>query len=235
MFAGVAITGLGLLLLARTTSLLTFYGSFILIALSISTCSGVVPMTLVGKWFEKRVTIATGIVVCGSALGGLLVPVVSRLIDMFDWRTTMSIVGLGAWVILLPLSLLIRQKPQQHGYSPDNGMDEELVSGDGLPSAQRTGVNIGVRQALESRAFWHIALGLGCMYLVIGAVSAHIMPYLSTIGITRSNASLVASSLPLTSIMGRLSFGWLGDRFDRRWATASMENRFENRFPWEMS
>lgn len=221
IFAGAAIAGLGLLLLGRVTSLLTFYGSFILIAVSTSTCTGVVPMTVVGKWFEKRVATATGIVVCGAALGGLLVPVVSQIIDMFGWRMAMSILGLGAWFILLPLSLVVRQKPQGHGYSPDSDMGGKLVSSEGMPSAQSTEVDIGVRQVLKSRVFWHIALGLGCNFLVIGTVLAHVMPYLSTVGVARSSASLVASALPLTSIIGRIGFGWLGDRFDRRWVTAS--------------
>ncbi|MFC1902180.1 MFS transporter [Chloroflexota bacterium] len=47
------------------------------------------------------------------------------------------------------------------------------------------------------------------------------MPYLSTIDIDRQTASLVASAVPLVSICGRLSFGWLGDRYDKRWVTAA--------------
>ncbi len=221
IFAGVAVCGLGFLLLSRMTSPFTFYGSFILVAVGTSTCGGVVPMTVVGKWFEKRVTIATGIVVCGVACGGILVPAVSRIIDIFEWRAAMLIIGLGAWVMLLPLSLVIRDKPQQHGDSSDGDADEKLVSGDGLPSLTGTEVDIGVSQALKSRAFWHIALGLMCHMLLVNAVITHVMPYLSTTGIARSTSSLVASAIPLTSIAGRLSFGWLGDRFDKRWVTAA--------------
>ena len=32
---------------------------------------------------------------------------------------------------------------------------------------------------------------------------------------------MVASAVPLVSIGGRLSFGWLGDRLDKRWLTAA--------------
>jgi MFS family permease len=47
-------------------------------------------------------------------------------------------------------------------------------------------------------------------------VLTHIMPYLSSIGITRTTSSILASAVPLVTIFGRLGFGWLGDRFNKR-------------------
>lgn len=218
IFSGIAIFGLSLLLFSRINSLVMFYGVFILMAAGMSTCSGVLPMTVTGYWFRRKVSIATGIVVCGVALGGLLVPLVTRLIDIFKWRVAMTILGVGTLVIFLPLSLLVRHKPEQYGYLPDGDVSTKLK--DRTP-AQDTEIGIGVKQALKSSAFWHIALGLMCAYLVVGAVTTHVMPYLSTIGISRSTSSLVAGAVPLTSILGRLSSGWFGDRFDKRLVTAS--------------
>jgi MFS family permease len=37
---------------------------------------------------------------------------------------------------------------------------------------------------------------------------------------SRSGAALVATSIPLLSIIGRLGFGWLGDIFDKRYVMA---------------
>jgi MFS family permease len=42
------------------------------------------------------------------------------------------------------------------------------------------------------------------------------MPYLSSVGINRTTSSLVASALPLASILGRLGFGWVGDRLKKK-------------------
>jgi len=220
VFAGAAIMGLGLLLLSRINSLTTFYGAYFLIAVGTSTCIGVVPMATVGNWFRKRATTATGILVSGTALGGLLVPLATRLIDMLGWRTTMAIFGFGAWGILLPLSLLFRHKPEQYGYLPDGDSSKNPLAGGGQPSAQGAELDIGVKQALKSRAFWHIAMGLMCHMLAMMSVVTHVMPYLRSIGIARSSSSLVASAIPLTSILGRLGFGWLGDRFDKKRITA---------------
>ena len=220
IFAGATIMGIGLLLLSRTTSLAMFYSSFILISTAVSISVGVVPMTVVGNWFHKRVSLATGIVVSGVATGGLLVPVVTKIIDTFKWRGAMTIFGLGAWVILLPLSLLVRHKPEQYGYLPDGEASRTIDVDEGQTSAQYNEVDVSVKQALKSRVFWHISLGMVCHFLVAIAVTTHVMPYLSSIGIPRMTSSLIASVLPLVTIGGRLGFGWFGDKFDKRRITA---------------
>jgi sugar phosphate permease len=220
IFAGATIMGLGLLLLGRTNSLAMFYGSFILISTAVSISVGVVPMTVVGNWFRKRVSLATGIVVSGVATGGLLVPLVTRIIDTYQWRGAMTIFGLGAWVILLPLSLLVRHRPEQYGYLPDGEVSRKLDVDEGQTSAQYNEVDVNVKHALKGRVFWHIALGMACHFLVAIAVITHVMPYLSSIGISRMTASLVAMVIPLVTIGGRIGFGWFGDRFDKRRVTA---------------
>jgi len=112
VFSGAVIVGLGLLLLSRINSLVAFYRVFILIGLGKSTCIGVVPIASVNNWFQRKATIATGILVSGTAVGGLMVILATRLIDIFEWRMAMMILGFGAWGILLPLSLLFRHKPE---------------------------------------------------------------------------------------------------------------------------
>lgn len=220
VFAGITLIGLGLFLLSRVTSLAMFYGVFILLSIGISACSSIILMTVVGHWFRKKVSTASGIAISGSAMGGLLVPLVTRMIDIFKWRVTMMILGLGAWVIFLPLSLIIRHKPEQYGYLPDGDVAKNLVSSQGLTSVQSNEVDVGVKQAIKSKAFWHISVGVACHALVAIAVVTHVMPYLSTLDIARLTASLAASAIPLISILGRISFGWFGDKYNKRQVAA---------------
>ena len=215
-FGGTALLGVGLMLLSRTTSLGMFYGAFALVAMGISGLSPTVVMTAAANWFRRKVGIATGIMASGFALGGLLVPVVVRLIDVFDWRTAIFVLGLSMWVIGLPLSLLLRHKPEQYGYLPDGEQGNAVIPYEGPAPAQTYEVDIGAKQALKSRAFWHMALAMTFQYLPISAVVVHVMPYLSSVGIVRSTSSLVATAIPLASIIGRLGSGWLGDKFDKR-------------------
>ncbi len=216
IFAGGFLIGLGLLLLSRTNSIVTFYFAFFLMATGLGSCTGFMLTTVVGNWFRRRISLVSGIALCGGAVGGLLVPLVTRLIDIFDWRTAMVIIGGAAWCIILPLSLMVRHKPEQYGYLPDGDKIMDPVSLSVSASARNTETNIGIKQILKNRAFWHISLGFMCHYLVVSAVLTHIMPYLSSIDISRSSSSFVASGLSLISILGRISFGWFGDKFNNK-------------------
>jgi sugar phosphate permease len=216
LFGGLIITGLGLMLLSRTTSLGMFYGAFALLAIGMSTCSSTVLMTAVANWFRKKIGIAMGIMICGYGCSGLLVPVIVNLVDMYELQKAIAILAIGLLAVCLPLSLLVRHKPEHYGYQPDGEAETTVVLNTSLAQAETAETDIGTRQALKSRTFWHIALALLCQAMILSTVVTHVMPYLSSIDIPRARSSLIAMAIPLTSISGRLGLGWLGDRFDKR-------------------
>lgn len=216
VFAGSILIGLGLLILSRVNTLSMFYLAFIVMATGMSACSATVLTTAVANWFRKRAAIAMGIVASGFGLGGLLVPLVTWLVDTFDWRTAMFSLGLGMLIIIMPLSLIIRHKPEQYGYLPDGNADNAVKNSGSQTFTASAETNIPARQALRSRAFWHIGLAAMCHVFVGSAIVTHVMPYLSSVKIIRSTSSLVALLLPVVSVSGRLSVPWLGDRFGEK-------------------
>jgi MFS family permease len=213
IFGGVLITVLGLLLLSQTASLPMFYGAFVLTSIGLSGTGSTVTVTAVANWFRRRVAIATGITICGYGFGGLLLPLIVRLIDLYDWRTMLVILASGMLVIGLPLSLVVRHKPEQYGYLPDG----EATSLPTVDVQRVVDVDVSARQALRSRAFWHIALGLMPNFIAVVTVVTHVMPYLSSLGMVRATSGLVATAIPLFSVVGRLGFGWLGDKLPKKW------------------
>jgi MFS family permease len=125
-------------------------------------------------------------------------------------------------VMILPLSLLFRHKPEQYGYFLDGEKRGTVASADEPDSWETAEVEVRVKQALRSGIFWRLALSRMYHMITMAAIITHVMPYLSSIGINRSQSSLVATVIPLMSIFGRLGFGWLGDKFNRKLvATAS--------------
>jgi MFS family permease len=215
MFGGTILIGLGLILVTYTTTLGMFYVAFGLMGIGISGASATVLMTAIAHWFRRKVGMATGIMASGFALGALLVPVIVRLIDVFDWRTTFLILAISIWVIGLPLSLLVRHKPEQYGYLPDGEQNNTVITHVNPATKQTDEVDSGAKQALKSRSFWHIGLALAFHYLVVSTVVVHVMPFLSSVGIARSTSSMVATAVALTSVIGRLLSGWLGDRYSK--------------------
>ena len=207
---------LALLLFSRITALWQFYGCFVLIAAGMSTLSGVLPMTVVGYWFRRKVAIATGIAASGVVLAGLLIPLITRVIDIFGWRASVLAFGLGALVVILPLSFIVRHKPEQHGYSPDGDSEVNPVHGKDETLNRSTEDIIEVKQAVKSSSFWLISIAFLTNVLAVSGVITHFMPFSSTVNISRSVSSFFAGLIPVMSILGRLGFGWVGDRFGKK-------------------
>ncbi|MDD5082011.1 MAG: MFS transporter, partial [Dehalococcoidales bacterium] len=221
IFVGAIIAAIGLVLLSRTTSLLMFYGAFIFMALGTSCCGMTVLATSVANWFRKKVGLATGIAVCGFGFSGLIIPVMVKLIDAIGWRLTMAWMGAGMIAIILPLSLVFRHKPEQYGLRPDGDpievtvtvADSARVPDAGTVAAVKSKSKVKVSDILKNNVFWRISISFMFNILLINAAVTHVMPYLSGIGIDRELAGLVAMAIPLSSVGGRLSFGWIADRF----------------------
>ena len=221
IFSGAVITALGLFMISRTTSLATFYGAFALIAIGMSATTLTVLMTAIANWFRLKIGIASGIAMSGFGFSGLMVPLIVRLIEVYDWRTTMVILAAGMLIIVLPLSFVFRHRPEHYGYLPDGRKEVPVTPGINATQPQTAELNIQARHALKAITFWRIALTFLIHAMLISTVITHIMPYLSSIGINRSRASLVAMILPILSVGGRLSFGWLGDKYGRRHTVAA--------------
>jgi MFS family permease len=217
IFSGVITVGFGLILLSLTRSLAMFYGSFILLAFGAGGCTSVVTMTAVANWFKKNVGIAFAVMASGFGASGLIVPLIVRLIDGYGWRTALIILGLGMWALGIPLSFVIRNKPEQYGYLPDGKLADGRIS---EYEIQHEKVEISFRKALKKRSFLYLNLAEVMRFMVLTAVVLHIMPYLGSMGMSRPTAGLVAAAIPLFSIIGRFGFGWLGDVFDKRYVIA---------------
>lgn len=216
MFFGSGIfIGAGLIILSGIHTLAGFYGGFTFIAIGISACSPVSANVVAINWFRRRLGLAMGILSAGSAFGGIMLPMIIKLIDAFGWRQALFILGIGSLVISLPLSLVIRHKPEPYGYAPDG--DAVIPA----PVSQIKHVevplpDIGVKKALTSRTFWFLTLAFTFQYITISAVLAHIMPFLNTVNIARSTAGFFAAAIPLISMVGRLGSGWLSDKMNRK-------------------
>jgi len=220
IFWGTITVGSGLILLSRTQSLAMFYGSFLLIAFGAGGCAMVVTMAAVANWFHKNVGIALGVMASGVGASGLMVPLIVQLIGVSGWRTTVIILGLGMWILGIPLSFVIRNRPEQYGYLPDG-----ISPSDRMPNLenQDTGVKaveIGFKEALKKRSFLYLIIVEAIRMMIVAAVIIHVMPYLSSLGLPRVTAGLVAGAIPLFSIIGRFGFGWLSDVFDKGYVMA---------------
>ncbi len=217
IFFGTIVVGFGLILLSRTQSLTIFYASFLLIAFGAGGCTLVVSMAVVANWFRRKVGIALGVMMSGVGASGVIVPIIVYLIDVYGWRTTLITLGVGMWVLGIPLSFVIRNRPEKYGYLPDGEASGEPISSTEMKDE---GAELSLGEALRKKAFWYLNTAEAIRMLTVNAVITHVIPYLCSVGIARATAGIIAGAIPLFSVIGRFGFGWMGDVFDKRYVMA---------------
>lgn len=210
---GTITIGFGFILLSLTQSLAMFYGSILFISFGAGGCAAVVLTTTVANWFHKKMGLALGIMGSGVGVGGLLIPLIVWLIKVYQWRTTLVILGFAIFVLGIPLSFVIRNRPEQYGYLPDGTGSRDLTQKKEVPEQ---GVEITFKQAIKERSFLYLNLAEVIRYMAFSALSVHAMPFLGSMGLPRHTAGLAAGAIPMITIIGRFAFGWLGDKLDKR-------------------
>jgi MFS family permease len=217
MLWGTIIVGFGLILLSLTQSLAIFYASVMLIGFGAGGCTVVVGMTAIANWFHRKIGLALGVMGSGIGAGGLMVLLIVGLIDLYQWRCTLIILGLGMWALGIPLSLVVRNRPEDFDYLPKFEVSSPRFLHHEIPDKEG---EISFKAALKMRSFLYMNIAEFIRMMAIIAVITHVMPYLTNVGMTRHTAGLIAGAFPLIGIIGRFGIGWLGDVFDTKYVMA---------------
>lgn len=231
MLVGWALVGLGFLLMSHINSLWTFYGAFLIIATGLSFGSFIVPSTAIANWFVKKRSRAITLMYVGFGASGLLVPLLAWLISRFEWRETLTMVGIGLWVLVLPFCLVMRHRPSQYGYLPDGETKADRYGLTNEPNRRSPGETVEpglgssitsftARAAMRTRTFWLLSGVFFCQHLGQSAVMVHIVPYLESEEIPTAIAAAAVTGMTLCSLIGRLGFGLLGDFVTKRYLIA---------------
>src|SRR6185436_17036145 len=137
-----------------------------------------------------------------------MVPLVAESLSTFGWRTTALASGIVAICVGLPLAMVIRNSPSEHGEVPDGIADVPSAENE---EASRTEASrdFTAREALRTPAFWLISLGHGFALLVVHAVAVHAITHLKQdLGYSVAQASLVISLVTISQMAG-VGLGWL--------------------------
>jgi len=228
MFIGVILTGLGYILLSRTTSLLYFYIVFITMIQAGASfgMGGVAVDVAIANWFRRKRGLAMGFATMGLSFGGILVVPLAWFITIHGWRSALMLAGITTIVLGLPLTAVVRHRPEQYGYLPDGDLPkepDELKAEATEPNKEATEeeVNFSPRQVLRARAFYAIAFTVSARQLVSGSVAVFLIPFLQDDrGLSLTQAATVLSVMALVGAPGRVIFGWLGDIFPKRYVMA---------------
>ena len=181
-----------------TPHLLHFYLTFFVIGLVGNGTAYIGYSRAISSWFNRRRGFALSIMLAGSALGAMVLPVLAQaVITHLGWRAAYLTLGVLAFAVGFPLTAaFVRERPVAQ-------QDRNVSTDFGEP----------VAKALATPAFWIIAATV-CLYAIsVNGAIAHLSALLTDRGISASGAAWSVSIIGATSLVGRLLTGLFLDRF----------------------
>jgi MFS family permease len=197
--------GLGLSTAAFALTSSSIWSFYAIYAVMSVVSVGTMPTTfakVVSQWFDHRRGMALGLALCTTGIAGILLPLyVQSLIDAIGWRG--AYIGLGLLPLVITLPCLLAFLPKGGPVVPA-----------GVPLAAK---GMSVSEAMRQPRYWLLAsLGLAAGIALSGIVNS-LVPLLVDRGFTPGHAARLFSAYGLFLILGRITSGWLLDRF---WAPA---------------
>jgi MFS family permease len=173
-------------------------------------------------WFVRRRGFAISIAFAGVGGGAVvLLPWLQTIIAGDGWRAACWAMGLLVLLIVAPLTLLVRRRPEDIGLLPDGAA---RIAG---PAGQQRFANIvdpawtlvewTLARAVRTGRFWWIALGYACALFAWYAVQVHQTKYLLEVGFSPAVAAWALGTVAVVAIPGQIGFGALSDRIGREW------------------
>jgi MFS family permease len=197
---GALLLGLGLMLASGVTSLVQFQLTYgLLVGLAAGAFFAPMIATVTG-WFTEQRSLAVSLVSAGMGVAPMTIsPFARYLISTYDWRTAMMVIGMTAWVLLIPASLFVRRAPAATGHAG--------------PLAGAAEPSLSAAEAFRSPQFIVLATTFALCCAAHSGPIFHMVSYAIGCGIAPLAAVSIYSLEGLSGLGGRLLLGLLADRF----------------------
>ena len=225
MLAGTCILGVSIYAHAFVQ---TVWGWWLVNGLALTTGAAllgnlVVNVTL-AKWFVELRGSAVAWAAMGVSFAGVLItPGITWGIDVVGWREAWKWLALFAVSSMVPVVLIMRRAPEDHGLHPDGKSDDQVASGQAQRAADDFSRSMTRSQALRTTSFYALAFAFGLFTMGIGVMLLQTIPYVTDAGIPRVNAALMITVASIPAMLTKPVWGYFIDRMDapRRLASLS--------------
>jgi sugar phosphate permease len=219
---GVALMVAGLLLAPLTSEPWHLYLTLGVLVGGGSVCLGYSGQSLfLPHWFVRRRGLAVGLAFAGVGVGSIaLLPWVQVVIEQVGWRAACTAMGVLLLVVLAPINLLVRKRPEDMGLQPDGDAAPDgrtPAEATNVVNAEWAAVDWTLARAVRTAPFWWIALAYVSALYVWYAVQVHQTKYLVEIGFSPATAAWALGLVSLIGIPGQVVLGHISDRVGREW------------------
>lgn len=223
IFAGMTLMGLGLICFGLfANNLFMFIVTWTFMVSLGANIGGFAPnWATINNWFVRKKGKAMGIGMASQSTGGvILAPMLAFIISRWGWETGAIVTGIAVFLLVIPVSQIIRTRPQDMGLLPDNDKPESIEQ-DGDHSLGASNIpqisNFSIGQAWRTKTFWVLMAALGLRQMGQAGMTLHMSPMLQDrYGFGAVEAGGLISVLAVMGVIGALVAGVTGDRYSRR-------------------
>jgi MFS family permease len=174
------------------------------------------------NWFVAQRGLAISIAFAGAGVGGIiLLPWLQSIILTQGWRASCWAIGLLVLLVLAPLNLLVRKKPEDVGLRPDGASAVATAAGKqkspNIVDPAWAATEWTLARASRTARFWWIVTGYFCALVAWYAVQVHQTKYLTEIGFGPVVAAWALGAVSVIGKPGQIILGGLSDRIGREW------------------
>jgi MFS family permease len=168
-------------------------------------------MSTVARWFVKRRNVMTGLLMAGRGVGGFVgPPLITWLIYGYSWRSAFLTIGITVFILIILGAQFLRRDPSKMGQVPYGEVNETREKP--LPDI----LGLSLKQALNTRKFWILAIALFCLGFCFLTATVHIVPLAIDRGISPEAAAIILSIMNGTTTAGTILVGLIADRIGTR-------------------
>lgn len=166
----------------------------------------VVSITIVGKWFVRRLNLAMAIYTVILSVGFMLAfPLIGAIVTNSGWRTAWWTIGIALLCGLAPLSfLLVRRSPESCGLEAD---------GAAAPDYSEEKAGFTLKQALLTPSFWVFGISSAIYGLIASGIALFNESILAERGFGSATYYRSLVIVALTALVGNFLAGWLASRW----------------------
>jgi MFS family permease len=187
-----------------------------------SVCLGYTGQALfLPNWFVRRRGLAMSLAFSGVGVGSIiLLPWLQTLIGRSGWRAACWAMAVLVLVLLVPLNLLLKRRPEDIGLEPDgdaSSREATAAQSANIVDPVWAAVDWTLGRAARTSRFWWLAAGYFGGLFAWYAVQVHQTKYLIEIGWSPTYAAWALGFVSLVAIPGQIALGHLSDRVGREW------------------
>ncbi|ATE66162.1 MFS transporter [Rhizorhabdus dicambivorans] len=164
----------------------------------------------VSRRFDSQRGLALAVTNCGSGAILIVMPtILTVLIADHGWRMSYLFLGIGVAVLTLPLMLLFLRDPAPGAAAARLRMAGARPAG----AADDAEAKAELWASLRSGRFLRLLLCALILTIALIGLQVHFIPMIVGLGVDRTTAAMIAGMIGLGSIIGRLTCGFMMDRY----------------------